>query len=183
MTENPFLKSICVLVLSSMVACDPPQPPRISIEPQNTAAANLPPARVDLPAAVKLEGTLPPETHADGKMRVDGLVTRREKYFEQKIVVRGVLVDKYECPEDATRCQHHHAYLADTPAGGDKKLLLVGLSDSVNEALVAGTEYVVTGNFAKRTDDGFVASMGLLVFESAEGLEIKEDPKGSKRGR
>ena len=149
-------------------------------DPAEAQSANLPPARVDLPAPIKLEGTLPPETHPDGKMRVDGLLARREKYFGQKIVVRGFLVEKYEPPKDAKRFMHNHGYLADTPAGGDKRLLLAGLRDAVRDVLVVGQEYVITGEFAQRTDDGFVNSMGLLIFESAEGLEIPEEKDKKK---
>lgn len=160
-------------------ACKPKSAPP-PVDPAEAAAASLPPARIDLPAPIKLEGTLPPETHADGKMRIDGLLARREKYVGQKIVVRGFLVEKYEPPKDAKRFLQNHGYLADTPAGGDKRLLLTGLRDSVRDALVVGTEYVITGEFAQRSDDGFVNSLGLLVFESAEGLELP-DEKGRNR--
>jgi len=160
-------------------ACKPtPAPP--PVDPAEAAAASLPPARIDLPAPIKLEGTLPPETHADGKARIDGLLARREKYIGQKVVVRGFLVEKYEPPKDAKRYLQNHGFLADTPAGGDKRLLLTGLRDGVRDALVVGTEYVITGEFAQRSDDGFVNSLGLLIFESAEGLEIP-DEKDRKR--
>lgn len=160
--------------LGAVSACKPKPagPPPEAVPSENP---NLPPARIDLPAPIKLEGTLPPETHPDGKMRIDGLLARREKYLGQKIVVRGFLVEKYEPPKDAQRFLHNHGYLADTPAGGDKRLLLTGLADKVRDAMVVGTEYVITGEFAQRTDDGFVNSLGLLIFESAEGLEIPED--------
>ena len=88
-------------------------------------------------------------------------------------------MEKYESLKDAKRFMHNHGYLADTPAGGDKRLLLTGLTDKVRDALVVGQEYVITGEFAQRTDDGFVNSLGLLIFESAEGLELP-DEKGAK---
>ena len=163
--------------LSALPACKPKSatpPPEVAAE-----NANLPPARIDLPAPIKLEGTLPPETHPDGKMRIDGLLSRREKYIGQKIVVRGFLVEKYEPPKDAKRFMNNHGYLADTPAGGDKRLLLTGLTDKVRDALVLGQEYVITGAFAQRSDEGFVNSLGLIIFEGAEGLEIP-DAKGAK---
>jgi len=186
MTRKSPLGALCaaLLAVSSLAtgACKPPEPPKVEDFEAPALASNLPPARVDLPPAQKLEGSQPPETHPDGKMRVDGLMTRREKYFGQKVVVRGFLVEKYECPKESKRCQHPHGYLADTPAGGDKKLLLAGLTESVNEALEAGKEYVVTGTFDQRTQDGFVASIGLLIFESAEGL-VLPDPKDGKKRR
>jgi hypothetical protein len=148
---------------------------------QNVADAAVagPPARVDLPAPVPLEGSMPPETDGDGKMRIDGLLARREKYFGQKILVRGYLVEKSDCPKEATHCVLPHGYLADTPAGGDKKLLLVNLSDEILDALKVGESYVVTGTF-DRTSNGFVSSTGLLAYDSIEGLVIPPT-KGHKR--
>ncbi len=136
------------------------------------AAPAGPPARVDLPPSVQLEGSMPPETHTDGKMRIDGLLARREKYFGQTILVRGYLVEKYECPKEATRCVRNHGYLADTPAGGDKKLLIVNMTDDVRDALKVGEPYEVKGTFARRSDEGFVSSTGLLIYDSIEGLEL-----------
>ena len=145
--------------------------------------ALLPPARVDLPPLVKLEGSIPPATHPDGMtMRIDGLVARWQKHLGKKIRVKGYLVEKYECPKDAKRCQRNHAYLHDTPAGGEKKLLLVNLSDPVRDALEIGQQYDVVGSFERRSDDGFIQSNGLLVYESIDGLEVKEE-KTSKRRR
>lgn len=133
-----------------------------------------PPVKVDLPPLIKLEGSLPPETHPDQKLRVDGLLARAGKYMGQKILVRGYVVEKSVCPKDAKRCERPHLWLADTPAGGDKKLMLVGLYDELLEKLEVGAQHVVTGKFARRSDDGFVMSSGLLVYESIEGVE---DPR------
>ena len=176
-TSGRVVALLAALAVVSGCKSKPATPPPEAAPAENP---NLPPARIDLPPPIKLEGTLPPETHPDGKMRIDGLLARREKYIGQKIVVRGFLVEKYEPPKDAQRFLHNHGYLADTPAGGDKRLLLTGLLDKVRDALVVGQEYVITGEFAQRTDDGFVNSLGLLIFESAEGLEIPEE-KGAKR--
>lgn len=165
-------------LLLALSACTPPKPAVADAEDEKPKA-NLPTARVDLPPIVKLEGTIPPETHQDGTMRIDGLLARREKFFGQKILARGYMVEKYECPEEAKRCERPHAWLADTPAGGDKRLLLVGIDDRVRDALTVGEQYVVTGHFAKTSDDGFVLSTGLLVYESIQGLELppEEDKK------
>lgn len=134
-----------------------------------------PPARVDLPAPIKLEGTIPPETHPDGRMRVDGLMVRRDAYFGQKVMVRGYVVETYVCPEGAKKCQQPHVYIADTPAGGDKRLLVAHLSEDRVGKLEVGKDYVFTGTFDKRSDDGFAASMGLLKHEGIEGFETVEE--------
>ena len=169
-----------VLVSLSAAACTPPSAKQN--QSADPTAKGMPPARVNLPPPITLQGSIPPETHPDGKMRVDGLLARRDKYLGQKVLVRGYLIEKYTCPKDAKRCEHPHGYLADTPAGGDKRLLLANLTDEILELLETGTEYVVTGGYSTRSDDGFVASAGLLVYESIEGLVIPAK-KPNKRSR
>lgn len=174
-------RAALMLLGLSVTACN--VPPEIKVPEEKTAAPTGPPARVDLPPMVKLEGTIPPATHPDGlTMRVDGLLARWQKHLGKRIRVKGYLVGKYECPKDSKICQRPHAYLHDTPAGGEKKLMLVSLPDSINEALTPGEQYTITGNFDRRSDDGFIQSNGLLIFGEAEGLEVKEeeDPRKKK---
>lgn len=171
------------LLVAALVFAACTVPPEIKVPEEPKATQSGPPARVDLPPQVQLEGTIPPATHPDGlTMRVDGLLARWQKHVGKKIRVKGYLVDKYECPKDSKICQRPHAYLHDTPAGGEKKLMLVSLTEAVNEAIQPGELYTVTGQFARRSDDGFIQSNGLLIYEEIEGLEVKEeDPR--KRGR
>ncbi len=168
------LGSLCALAMLAGFACTPPpvEPPK-----EKAAESNLPPAKVDLPPLIKLEGTIPPETHPDHTMRIDGLLARRDKYLDQKVLVRGYLIGKYECPKDADKCERPHVWLADSPAGGDKKLMVVALEEERVEKLEEGEQYVVTGRFAQKSADGFVRSEGLLLHESIEGLD---DPEGEK---
>ncbi len=176
------LSSSILLVALSVpgFACTPPEALKAKVEKPKAPAG--PPARVDLPPFVKLEGTIPPETHPDHTMRVDGLLARRHKHLGKKLMVKGYLVEKSECPKDAKKCARPHAYLHDTPAGGDKKLLLAGLREAVHEALVVGTQYKVTGLFERKSDDGFIQSSGMLIYESIEGLEV-EDEEEKKPGK
>lgn len=162
----------------SFVACTAPK--AADVEPD--AGPKGPPARVDLPPIIKLEGSLPAETHPDGILRIDGLLARRDKHLDQKIVVRGFLVGRYLCPEDAKRCERPHVWLADAPAGGDKRLMLVGITEQIAEAMKDGEQYVVTGRFARKSDDGFVMSSGLLIYDTVEGLELPPE-KPTKRRR
>ncbi len=172
--------SSALLLLGLSLACTSPE----AAKPP-TPAVKAPTARVDLPPLIKLEGTIPPETHSDHSMRVDGLLARHEKYMNQKILVRGFLVEKYVRPKKAKRFQRPHAWLSDSPAGGEKRLMLVNLSEEIIEALQVGKQYVVTGKFARRSSDGFVMSSGLLVYEGIEGLELEseKEQKKKKRGR
>jgi hypothetical protein len=109
-------------------------------------------------------------------------------------LVRGYVVERFECPEDAKRCERPHVWLADTPAGGDKRLMLVGLSKELVELLPIGERQIVTGRFDKKSEDGFVLSSGLLVYEAIEGVEDpakkaaedaarKREERGRRRGR
>ncbi|MFN3202178.1 MAG: hypothetical protein ACE366_27490 [Bradymonadia bacterium] len=161
----------------SLGACTAPE----MNTPEVDASAG-PPARVDLPAPIKLEGTIPPETHPDGRMRVDGLMVRRDQYFGQKVMVRGYVVETYVCPKDAKKCQQPHVYLADTPAGGDKRLLVAHVSEDRVGKLEVGKDYVFTGTFDKRSQDGFAASMGLLMHEGIEGFETVEEEQARLDG-
>lgn len=175
----PFAGVLCAATLAGAVGCAPPpvEPPAEKAKEQS----NLPPAKVDLPPLIKLEGTIPPETHPDHTMRIDGLLARRDKYLQQKVLVRGFLVEKYECPKDAKKCEHPHMWLADSPAGGDKRLMVVALDEERVKKLEAGQQYVVTGLFARKSDDGFLRSEGLLIHESIEGME--DEPKDDPRRR
>ena len=165
-----------LLTLLAFSACTAP-----SVEADvPDAAPKGPPARVDLPPVIKLDGILPPEHHGDGIFRIDGLLARRDKHLDQKIKVRGFLVGRYECPKEAKVCERPHVWLADAPAGGDKRLMLVGIDERIAEALVDGQQYVVTGKFARKSMDGFVMSTGLLIYEEVEGLELPPEKPGRK---
>lgn len=172
-----WIRTTTAVLGLSAIAC---QPPPLN-DPQE-AADPLPPLKVDLPPQVKLEGSLPPETYPDLKLRIQGLLARRDKYLGQKVLVRGYVVDKFHCPEEAKRCEKPHVWLADAPAGGDKKLMLVGLSEGMVEILPEGEAQVITGRFERSSDDGFVQSSGLLIYESIEGVEEPPPPK-KKKGR
>lgn len=178
---------MAALLAAGTVACTPPAGDLTGNAGEAPQAAP-PPMKVDLPALVKLEGSLPPETHPDQKLRVDGLLARSGKHMGQTVLLRGVVVEKSNCPKEAKRCERPHAWLADTAAGGDKRLLLVGLYEELLEKLEVGQTYVVTGQFARQSDDGFVMSSGLLVYGSIEGVEDtrkleaeKAAAKGQKR--
>ena len=169
-----------VVGVAASLSCTAPE---LNPKKDAGAAQKGPPAKVDLPPIIKLEGTIPPETHPDGIMRVDGLIARNQKYLGQKIVVRGYLVQKSECPKDAKRCERPHAWLADTPAGGEKRLMVVSYDERVEEAIQTGEQYVVTGKFERKSDDGFVMSSGLLIYDNIEGLELPPEKDERKRRR
>ncbi|MBU0551345.1 hypothetical protein KKF91_08395 [Myxococcota bacterium] len=169
------------LILLALGCTAPEQAPEITSETQQVG----PPARVDLPPNLDLEALLPPETHPDNTLRIDGLLARKNKHLEQKIIVRGYLVEKYVRPKGAKRFERPHAWLADTPAGGDKRLMLVGITEDIVDALKVGEQYTITGNYSMLSSDNFVSSNGLLIYEQIEGLELptEEEKKKNKRRR
>ncbi|MGK0358331.1 MAG: hypothetical protein ACI9U2_000615 [Bradymonadia bacterium] len=161
------------LLCAVAAACTPPT---AADDKSVDSTPKGPPARVDLPPMITLEGSLPPETHADQTMRIDGLLARKAKHLGQKVVVRGHVISKYECPK-GKKCQHR-VWLADAPAGGDKKLVLANLSEALSDLLEVGEQYVVSGKFDRKSPDGFVRSAGLLIYEQIEGVE---DPAAKER--
>ena len=161
------------LVIGATVCSVGCAPPSVDPTPSAPKPAAGPPARVDLPPMVKLEGSLPPETNADHSMRVDGLLVRREKYLTERIRVKGYIVDTYVCPNNAKRCMPPHFYLADTPGEDSKTLMVVGMEAKALKRLKKQRPYLVTGTFKTQSTDGFVRSAGLLQQEKLE--EFKEE--------
>ncbi len=138
-------------------------------------------AHVDLPPLIKLEGSIPDATYPDGALRIDGLLARHDKYLGKSIKVRGYLVEKYVKPEGAKRFELPHVWFTDTPAGGDKRLMIVDLPEEVDKALQVGELYDINGTFTTVSDSGFVLSSGLLVFSSVDGIELPPPKKRSRR--
>ncbi|MEE2787849.1 MAG: hypothetical protein VX589_10965 [Myxococcota bacterium] len=143
-------------------------PPSVDPAPARAKIPDGPPARVDLPPMVKLEGSLPPETNADHTMRIDGLLVRREKFITERIRVKGYIVDTYVCPRNAKRCMPPHFYLADTPGEDRKTLMVVGSDEKAVKALKKNRPYLITGTFKTQSNEGFVRSAGLLLQEKIE---------------
>ena len=156
------LSCLAVSVMFLGVGCAPPSvEPPASAKPASTQA----PAKVDLPAMIPLTDSLPPEMNPDGTARVSGLLTRRGKYMQKKVIVKGYVVDKYTCPRKAKTCQPPHLWVADTPAGEGRKLLVVNVEDRFVQRAKIGAMLSLSGKFTDRSEDGFVRSAGLLLFE------------------
>ena len=151
------LFGICLAVGCAPPSVDPPA----SAKPESTQ----PPARIDLPAMVPLSDSLPLEMNPDGTARVSGLLTRRGKYMQKKVIVKGYVVDKYTCPRKAKTCQPPHLWVADTPAGEGRRLLVVNVEERYVKRAKVGAMLSLAGKFTDRSDDGFVRSSGLLLFE------------------
>ena len=180
MTKGPRLFYV-MLVMAALTApsCTPP-----SVEPaarQQAPKPSGPQPRVELPPMLKLEATLPPEAHADGHLRVDGLIARRSRYFDKTVKVKGYLVKKVVCPKDAERCTVPHLTLADSPGGDGERIIAVKFQDDDLDDLEKGRVYVVTGKFARRSNDGFVRSKGLIIQESVVDPNADKDDKSKKK--
>ena len=123
---------------------------------------------------VRLAGSIPPETYPDNTLRVDGLLARRQKYLGQKVMLRGHLIEAYQCPKGAERCESPHIWLHASQAGGEKKLLVVGFIEETIKKLALGEQYVVTGDFTRRSPTGFTNSKGMVDLATIEGAGLKE---------
>ena len=157
----PFLVVTTVIVLASCTEPSVEPPPRPPKAVKKTAS-------VDLPSPVKLEAKLPPEKHADGHFRIDGLISRRGNYFDQDVTVRGYLVDRITCPKNAKRCTIPHLIIADTPAGEGERVLVVELPEDGLPKMAIGDQLVVQGKLSRSSNDGFVRTKGLLLYRNIE---------------
>lgn len=198
-TLRPF-----VLVLTAAVfllaGCDEPG----SAEGDD-GASQLPPAHVDLPAIpADLGENAIPERYPDGALTVDGIKRNRHSWLDKKVTVKGQIAWIYKCPyekddkkvrrprkkpaedaeeDDGPRCQRAHFYIIDKTGDPEVRLLIVGLTDALEESvekgdIKVGDEHTMTGTFLE-IGNGFVASDdGLIVLETIKGFEPPEEEGG-----
>lgn len=142
----------------------------------NTSAqTELPRVEVKLPPPPSFNKEHPPASYQDGTLSVYGLRQELSGYLDKAVSVKGIVVDVYECPTcpkgAACRpCSRPHFWLGDskdTPK--DHALIVADLPEKPNRKkqreIVTGARLVVTGRFAKRSNTGFAASDGLLIYE------------------
>lgn len=203
------LRSLSILGAAALVAltfvgCDGDAPK------EDADVANLPPARVDLPAVpADLGQSSIPEKHPDGSLTIDGLRRQRQKNLDQEVTVKGKVSFVYRCefwvdkdkkkPVRRRRrkgeeeegppkmCERHHFVMVDVKGKPDNGLLVVGLDDhyqaKVEDALLNdGDILTVTGKYTD-IGDGFVETeRGLInVREIAELKPTEEELEKKKK--
>ena len=156
--KRQVIKLAFIFALTGLCACNPP-----AVDPPQSPEEK-PTGRVDLPPLVKLAGSLPPERNADQTFRVDGLLARRSMHMGEAVRLKGYLLEVYTCPRKAKTCEVPHLWLADTPAGGEKRIPVVNFADEkALKKMKKGQQYIVEGTFRRRSDRGFTRSAGLIV--------------------
>ncbi len=198
-TNRPsVLPLVLVAVLFGLTACDESKP----AGPEGDS--KLPPANIDLPAIPSdLGDNAIPERHVDGSLTIDGLKRNRLSWLDKEVTVKGQIAWVYKCPyekddkkkkprkrkpeeeaeEEGPRCQRAHFYIIDKNGEADLRLLVVGLTDELEESfekgdLKVGDEHTMTGTFLE-IGNGFVASdEGLVVLGTIKGFEPEEEENG-----
>jgi hypothetical protein len=139
---------------------------------QEREATALPPIKVDLPPPPSFAASDIPEKTPDGKWTVRGVRKNRATTLNNKVTVKGYLLEVYQCPvcpkgQTCKPCDQPHFFLGDKPDTKKEKALMVVdylLPKQPPPALTVGKQYEVEGNFAVNSPTGFGASDGLVIF-------------------
>ncbi|MEZ4460036.1 MAG: hypothetical protein R3E66_09960 [bacterium] len=162
----------------SLGACDPPATVQVEDEKVDD---KLPPARVDLPDPPPASGFTIPEKNSDGTMRVEGLIHHQEKFLDQKVDVKGLIVklstpcDPKKAKKTGDPCPEPNLFIKDD-ADAQKVLRVVGYDEDFvkKSKLAEGEEHVFKGTYSK-VAQGFVATEdGLLLLDYVDDMAVVE---------
>jgi hypothetical protein len=143
---------------------------------------NLPPAQVSLPSPPPESAYQIPEKNPDGTFRVEGLIHNRDKYLDQQVEVKGIIVRlSEECdPKKAKRageeCPEPNLFIRDN-AEAESAMRVVGYDDDfVKKAkLEEGQERVFKGTYQK-VAQGFVATEdGMILLDYVDDIAVLEE--------
>jgi hypothetical protein len=171
-----------ILPLAALLAAGcPSNGSGASMGPETEATA-LPPIKVDLPPAPSFAASDVPEKTPEGDWSIRGVRKNRATTMNQKVKVKGFLLEVYQCPvcpkgQTCKLCDQPHFFLGDKADTKKEKALMVVdylAPKQKPPALTVGKEYEVNGTFAINSPTGFGSSEGLLVFS-----EMKDD-KGTE---
>ncbi len=174
------LRLLTALALSaSLVACDN-TPPEIPLD-EFPADPDLPPAVVELPTPPPASAFEIREYNDDGTLRIEGLISNRDRFLEEEVAVKGVITEiQGDCDPRRARqrgetCPEPHLFIRDD-ADDDRRLLVVGYTNDQRRQfrLNEGSEFLFGGTYT-RMAEGFVSTEdGLLVLSSLDGEELPE---------
>jgi hypothetical protein len=159
----------------------------------NEESTALPPIKVDLPPPPSFAASDIPEKTAEGDWSVRGVRKNRTTTLNQKVKVKGFLLEVYLCPvcpkgQTCKLCDQPHFFVGDKADTKKEKALMVVdylMPKQKPPALTVGKQYEIEGTFSVNSPTGFGSSDGLLVFSkmtddkgavfmgSAEQLEQK----------
>ena len=167
--------TMCVMTRAAMctalfaVACAPPQPTVVEKAEEKPSQTY----KVDLPKRVDLEALIPPLKNPDGTFRVDGLLMRFDEHMGDTLEVTGYVVEKSpNCPaprkDKPVDCPIAHFWLADAQGQTSDRLRVVEIDRKLLAKIKPNEKYRVKGAFQETSKDGFVSSMGLLIYQGSE---------------
>lgn len=165
--------SLLIGFLALAVGCD-------SSGPQNPvdefpADPDLPEAVVDLPAPPPESAFEIREFNDDGTLRVEGVISNREKYIREEVNIRGFVgeIRGDDCDPAVEYCPSPHLFIRDH-IDEDQQLMVVGYrNDLLSEAgIEVGSEHIFRGVY-DQTAHGFVSSeMGLLSLRGVDDQDL-----------
>jgi hypothetical protein len=177
LTAAICITSLSLLILS--IGCDG-SPPEIPLD-EFPADPDLPAAVVELPSTPPAAAFEIREYNDDGTLRIEGLISNRDRFLDRDIEVKGIITDiEGDCDPRRARergesCPEPHLFIRDH-ADEDRRLLVVGFTNDQRRRmrLSAGEEFLFGGSY-KRMSEGFISTEdGLLVLATVNGDALPE---------
>lgn len=166
--KRPLLRPLRLLSTGGLWAsvavlagCD--QGPRVADYPTRQVT----PGKAELPPAPNLEPQRAPDQYPDGVWSVRGLLAADKKSLPAWLSVKGYVASLSACPTTERVCKPApHLYLADTPEGLGKRLLVGGERDLSLRGWKVGDQITAEGKFVTASADGvYYTPAGLLLLK------------------
>ena len=176
---GPAWPSVRLPVVASLVAlaallagCE--QGPRVADYP----ARKVTPGKAELPPAPNLEPQRAPDQYPEGAWSVRGLLAADKKALPAWLSVKGYVASLSACPStERVWKPAPHLYLADTPEGLGKRLLVGGERDLSVRGWKVGDQITVEGKFVTASADGvYYTPAGLLLLKPLAPPAEASDP-------
>lgn len=176
------LTTLAVLLALSLAACSE----QSDVKTEKTQEdPNLPAAVVNLPDPPPASAYEIPEKNPDGSLRVEGLLYNKDKYMDQQVTVKGVIVkmsaecDPKKAKKAGTECPEPNLFIRDS-ADSELAMRVVGYKpEFIKKAkLEENQERVFKGTYQK-VAQGFVATEdGLILLDYVDDIAVldPEDP-------
>lgn len=143
---------------------------------------DLPTAVVDLPAPPPPSAFEIREFNEDNTLRVEGLMSHRDRYLNKPVEVRGFIheirgdCDPGRAARRGERCEKPSFFIVDH-MDEDRRLRVVGYSNDFRRSagLTVGGEHLFGGNY-RQMGAGFVSSEdGLLILTKVDDKETENN--------
>lgn len=190
---------LSLLLLCGLLALGACQGQMVEPPPAPPEDPSLPPPKLDLPPPQHIVRPAIPQAYPDGTLSVYGLQLDVESFVKKEVRVRAHVTEVYSCPwaeeEEKERkaaerakalnqprprtkpthppCKEPYFFVADS-ATARHKLLVVGFDPEKTKPPQKDQQVVLTGTFAKESDEGFMSPDGLLVLTTWEPVVVPE---------